>query len=287
MSGIRSVSLQPYRMSITMSSGSRGAPALFAGLAAVVAIGFSSPAFADRLEVAPDAPLWMHLGANALLNLHIGGGTVGLLAGVVALLAKKGGGLHRSAGAAFVVAMLVMSGIGGIVAPFLHDRISTVAGFMTFYLIFTAWLTARRREGVSPLERLGLVVAIGGVISMATLSWLALHTPERTLDGAPPQAFFIFGAVSTIAAFGDLKLVLRGGISGAQRIARHVWRICFGLFVASGSLFLGQMQMFPKWFSTSPAPYVLALAPLPFLLFWMLRVRLSKKYRGRAALVTA
>ncbi len=237
-------------------------------------------AYADRLEVAARAPWWVHLGADALLYLHIGGGTVGLLSGGVALLARKGGLLHRRAGNVFLVAMLVMSGIGGAVAPFLHDRISTVAGFMTFYLIFTGWLTARRRQGVGALEVLGLFIAVGGLIATLSLTWMATNTPEGTLDGAPPQAFYIFLFVSLIAAASDLKLVLRRGIEGGQRIARHVWRMCFGLFVAAGSLFLGQQQVFPQWLRDTPVLYIAALAPLPFLIFWLLRVRLSKKYRA-------
>lgn len=239
------------------------------------------PAFAGHLEVSPDAPLWQRLAADALLYLHIGGGALGLVSGAVALLSPKGGRLHRLAGNVFLAAMLVMSGIGGAVAPFLQDRISTVAGFMTFYLIFTGWLTARRREGVSSLEVIGLFVALSGLASTLVLTWMASNTPEGTLDGSPPQAFYIFATVSLIAAASDLKLVLRRGISGAQRIARHVWRMTFGLFVASGSLFLGQQQVFPQWLRDTPVLYVAALAPLPFLLFWMLRVRLSKKYRGR------
>jgi uncharacterized membrane protein len=243
----------------------------------------SAPAYADHLKVPEGAPLWVSLAASAILYAHIGGGAVGLFSGATALIARKGGKLHRLCGDIFVAAMLIMSGIGAMVAPFLHDRISTMAGFMTFYLVATAWLTARRREGVSPLEKLGLIVAAGGACWVYYLAWLASQTPEHTLDGAPQPAFYIFAAVTTIAAFGDLKLVLRGGISGAQRIARHVWRSCFGLFVSSGSLFLGQMQVFPVWLRHTPVLYVLALAPLPFLVFWMLRVRLSKQWRGRPA----
>lgn len=246
---------------------------------AAAALALASPAQAGHLQVAPEAAWWVHLGANALLYLHIGGGTVGLFSGAAALLARKGGKLHRFSGGVFFVAMLIMSGIGAVVAPFLHDRASTVAGFMTFYLISTAWLTARRRQGVSPLEIAGMFVAIVGVAATYTLTWMAQQTPEGTLDGSPPQGFYIFALVSTIAALSDLKLVLRGGISGAQRIARHVWRMCFGLFVASGSLFLGQQQVFPQWLQDTPVLYIAALAPLPFLLFWMLRVRLSRQYR--------
>jgi hypothetical protein len=221
----------------------------------------------------------MHLGAGAVLTLHIAGGAVGLLSGAIALLARKGGPLHRAAGNVFFVAMLTMSGIGAVVAPVFPDRISSVAGFMTFYFIFTGWRSARNRAGVGPLDIAGFVYALAGAAAAITLSWMAAQTPEGTLDGAPKQAFYIFVSVSTLAALCDLKLILRRGISGAQRIARHVWRMCFGLFVASGSLFLGQAQVFPDWLRHTPALPILALAPLPFLVFWMLRVRLSKRYR--------
>ena len=223
----------------------------------------------------------MHVGAAILLYSHIGGGTVGLLSGSLALLSRKGGKLHRLAGNVFLASMLVMAGIGAAVAPFLHDRVSSMAGFTTFYLIFSGWLTARRREGVGALEIVGLLWAMTGAAVAFILSWMAAQTPEHTLDGAPQQAFYIFVTVSTIAALADLKVILRRGIGGAQRVARHVWRMCFGLFVASGSLFLGQAQVFPAWLQQTPILPLLALAPLPFLIFWMFYVRLSKRYRGR------
>jgi hypothetical protein len=34
-------------------------------------------------------------------------------------------------------------------------------------------------------------------------------------------------------------MLLRGGVVGTQRVARHLWRMCFGLFIAAGSFFLG------------------------------------------------
>ncbi len=252
----------------------------FALLAALLAAG---PASADHLEVASTAPWWMRFGADALLYLHIGGGTVGLLSGAVALSVRKGAPLHRLAGRVFVISMLIMAGIGGAVAPFLNDRLSTVAGLMTFYLIATGWATARRRAGVGAIEVVGLMIALVGAASIYTLTYMARQTADGTLDGSPAQGFYIFVLVSTIAVLGDLKLVLRRGISGAQRIARHVWRMCFGLFVATGSLFLGQMQMFPDWLRATPVLYIAALAPLPFLLFWMLYVRLSRRYNPKPA----
>ena len=46
---------------------------------------------------------------TAAFALHIGGGTVGLFSGVVAVVAAKGGRVHRAAGKVFVVAMLITS----------------------------------------------------------------------------------------------------------------------------------------------------------------------------------
>lgn len=258
--------------------------ALCGAAAFAVALLAAGPAWADRLEVAPSAPWWVRFGADALFYLHIGGGTVGMLSGAVALLVRKGAPLHRLAGRVFVISMLIMAGIGGAVAPFLNDRLSTVAGLMTFYLIATGWATARRRSGVGVAEVAGLFVALAGAASIYTLTYMARQTADGTLDNSPPQGFYIFVLVSTIAVLGDLKVVLRRGISGAQRVARHVWRMCFGLFVATGSLFLGQMQIFPEWLRETPVLYVAALAPLPFLLFWMLHVRLSRRYNPKPAL---
>ena len=97
---------------VSNPSGSRRLALAFLTVAGV--LGCAGPAFADHLEVAADAPWWMRLGADAILTLHIGGGTAGMISGTTALLSRKGGKLHRRAGAIFFVSMLVMSGIGNL-----------------------------------------------------------------------------------------------------------------------------------------------------------------------------
>jgi len=42
-------------------------------------------------------------------------------------------------------------------------------------------------------------------------------------------------------------MLVRGGVSGRQRVVRHLWRMCFGLFIATGSFFIGQPQVFPAF----------------------------------------
>lgn len=130
-------------------------------------------------------------------------------------------------------------------------------------------------------EILGLAIAL----TIATLGfyfmYLGANSPTGIADGSPPQAFFIFALAGSAAAAGDLKLILRRRISGPARLARHLWRMCFSLFLASGSLFLGQPQVFPIWFNASPLPFVLAFAPLVAMVVWLALVR--RRPRARMA----
>ncbi len=56
--------------------------------------------------------------------------------------------------------------------------------------------------------------------------------------------------------------------------------MCFGLFIATGSFFLGQTQFVPAPIRVVPLLLVLAIAPLVLLLYWVWRVRLRRHVSG-------
>jgi hypothetical protein len=101
------------------------------------------------------------------------------------------------------------------------------------------------------------------------------------------------GSVMLLAVAGDVRMLARGGVFGAQRIARHLWRMCFGLFIAAGSFFLGPsnrplrllsavglgQHLSPALFSTS-LYIILSILPLILLIFWLVRVRFTNAYKG-------
>jgi hypothetical protein len=83
-------------------------------------------------------------------------------------------------------------------------------------------------------------------------------------------------------------MLVRGGVFGAKRIARHLWRMCFGLYIAAGSFFLGPSNRPLRLLSAvglgqylSPALFrtglylVLTTLPLILLIFWLVRVRFT------------
>ena len=236
---------------------------------------------ANNLQAPPGAPAWAHFGANALLYLHIGGGTLGMMSGVVAIMSRKGDRLHRFAGNVFFAAMLITYAIGAGVAPFLDEgqRPNFVAGIMALYLLVSGWLTVKRSENTAGwMEEAGLVLAVLITAAGAIFMRMGELSPTGSIDGSPPQAFILFVVAGSLAATGELNVILRGSISGAARIARHLWRMCFSLFIASGSFFLGQQQVFPKWLQGSSVLLIIALSPLAVMVFWLIRVRLTRWY---------
>lgn len=245
--------------------------ALVTGLASM-----TLPAAAVRLEVADSAPAWAHLGAAALLIAHIAGGAVGIGAGIVAALTRKGSRRHRLAGRVFVGAMFVAYLIGGAVAPFLTEgqRPNFVAAVLALYLLLSGVRTARRKPYVAGRTEVGgLIVALGIVAMGVSFALLGARSATGTVDGSPPQAFVLFIFAGTIAALGEINVLARRKLSEISRQTRHLWRMCFSFFIATGSLFLGQPQVFPDGFNDTPAPLVLAFLPLFVLLFAVARLR--------------
>ena len=56
--------------------------------------------------------------------------------------------------------------------------------------------------------------------------------------------------------------------------------MCYALFIASGSFFLGQAQVFPKPYRIFPLLAIPAFAPIVIMLYWIWRVRLRRSLRG-------
>src|SRR4029077_19344610 len=228
---------------------------------------------------------------SPILVVHICAGTLGLLSGTAAMSFPKGSPRHVMSGRFLGASMLTRGVVAVYLAITRHQPNNIGGGILTVYLIGTAWLTARRRDG----ERSRFVWIL-------VLIPLALGIPPRmngikvvrsgasSQDGVPVGMSFFMGSVMLLAAAGDVRMLVRGGVFGAKRIARHLWRMCFGLFIAAGSFFLGPsnrplrllsavgigQHLSPALFSTS-LYLILTILPLLLLIFWLVRVSFWKK----------
>lgn len=252
---------------------------------ALITLALPIIASAGRLQFADDASSWALFGADALLYLHIGGGTLGLIFGAIAIFAKKGATVHRIVGRVFVAAMFVSYLIGALVAPFLNEgqRPNFVAAILALTLLITGVLAAKRRNpAVGWVEYLGLLAALFVVVAGGVFMLQAASHPSGTVDGSPPQAFILFIAIGSVCVLEDLWLCIKGSITGATRLSRHLWRMCMSLFIASASFFLGQQKMLPSDFVDSFWLFVPVLFPLVAMLIWLVVVRLRNvRFVGR------
>jgi hypothetical protein len=62
-------------------------------------------------------------------------------------------------------------------------------------------------------------------------------------------------------------------LDDARRLARHLWRMCYALFIASMSFFLGQTDEIPEALRITPLLVLLAFLPALVMLYWLWRVR--------------
>ena len=215
-----------------------------------------------------------------LLMAHIAAGGAGVVTGYLALFAGKGSPAHRTIGLWFVVAMAIMGGTAAAIT-IITGRGAGIGGVLVIYLVVTGLTTVRPlRNGQRYLDLACLTV---GALFMVVTIQSGIENVVRfggVRDGVPAGMQFFIGAITGLAVLGDIRMLRTGIPGGAKRIARHLWRMCFGLFIATGSFFLGQADEIPEALRIWPMLFVLALAPLVLLLYWMWRVRIRKSLRG-------
>jgi uncharacterized membrane protein len=213
-----------------------------------------------------------------LLPIHIAAGGLAIVLGGVALLVKKGGTIHRRSGRLFVYAMLIMGTSASILAFRKSPTDSNVlGGFLTAYFVVTALTTVRpvsswtRRLNVAALTvavGLALIDIVGGV--------KAFNSPRGFLNGVPFPMFFFLATVMILAATGDVRIMRFGTPRGGPRLARHLWRMCFALFIAAGSFFSIRARVakiLPEPFTTAPMRALPILLLFGAMFYWLWRVR--------------
>lgn len=205
-----------------------------------------------------------------LLPLHVAAGGLALVLGAVALVVQKGGTTHRRSGLLFVVAMLVMA----LTAALLGNW---GGGAMTAYFVVTALAAVRSASPwTRPLVAAALTFAAGLALRFFLGGLAALGQPRGVLDGVPFAMFFLLAAVLILATIGDVRVLRSGMPRGRPRLARHLWRMCFALFIAAGSFFSIRervAKILPEPLTTAPLRALPVLLVFGAMFYWLWRLR--------------
>jgi uncharacterized membrane protein len=209
-----------------------------------------------------------------VLPIHIAAGGLALVLGALALSVQKGGSIHRRTGLLFVYAMLVMGSSAAILG-------NVGGGLLTAYFVITALTTVR------PASRWTRAVNVAALIIVAGLAFLdilggvkAFNSPKGVLRGVPFAMFFFLAGVMILAAIGDVRIMRFGMPRGGRRLARHLWRMCFALFIAAGSFFSVRervAKILPEPFTTTPMRMLPILLIFAAMFYWLWRVRRRRR----------
>lgn len=224
-----------------------------------------------------------------LRNIHIAAGLLTLVSGFGAMMLKKGSPLHRRAGNAFFVSMVLLGPLGVALSLLKTPNMGNIMGGTTaFYLVVTAWATVIRPAGkVGGFEIATALFGFAVAIGATAFGVLALLDPKGVFHGYPPLMYFIFGGVLWLAAGMDARMIARGGVVGVARTTRHLTRMSLAFFMATGSFFFGQPGFLAPVIRDTALRPILGLFPVALLIFWLIRVRVwpgrKGEVRGRAS----
>ena len=119
---------------------------------------------------------------------------------------------------------------------------------------------------------LALLSIVGGVKSF--------NSPDLSPGGVPSRTIgvmsFVLATVMILAAAGDVRIMRFGMPRGGPRLARHLWRMCFALFIAAGSFFSIRervAKILPEPFTTGPMRALPILLLFGAMFYWLWRVR--------------
>lgn len=177
--------------------------------------------------------------------------------------------------------MLITAALGALLGLLKYEQllITLYAGGLACYLVASGWLTVRPSAAV-PGWREACLTALAVAVTLGLLftGMLALRSEAGSAYGFAAEDYFLLAVMAGIGLVGDVKLYRRGGLVGRERLARHLWRMCLGLFIAAGSLFTGPGERaFPAAVRESGLLVLPELLIVLTLLFWLVKQRLGSR----------
>lgn len=225
---------------------------------------------------------------QGLLPVHIVAGGLAIVLGGIALLASKGGMLHRKSGLLFVYAMVTMGISGSILALRNGFNPNVLGGLTSAYFAITALTAVRPVSAWSRRLDLGaMALAFGIALVEIGIGVSVVGSRHLTINGVPVAMLFFLATITLLAGSGDVRVMRSGHFRGAPRLRRHLWRMCFALFIAAGSFFSIRARVakiLPEPFLSAPMRALPVALVFAAMFYWLWRVRGRVSVRAQPAI---
>lgn len=212
-----------------------------------------------------------------IAQAHLIVGTLSIVAGFLSMLFRKGSRLHRIAGKGFFYSMLILCFSGFYLSASRSLQFTFFLAFFSTYLLLTGWYAiSRKHTTITVFDRFGFfaVSAIGLLaLVIASIGWIfgLKHPPTEP----PYPAYFLFVVFACLLAYEDYKLNKPAGITGINRLVRHLWRMSFSMLIATTIFFQGNSNILPEAFRNQIILVLPIILVTSFMVFWLIYIRLK------------
>ncbi len=212
---------------------------------------------------------------NTLLLIHIAAGFCSLVAGIIATLSKVlniSHAWHIYSGRIFVLGMIIIFFTAIPLAFFKVNVFLSLIAIFSAYLALSGWLYAKNRSGrvrkIDWLLASSMFLISFIMITYGFTVYVLAHDNSITL--------LVFGLIGLGLSSHDIKILRSGGITGVQRIARHLTMMLAGLIAATTAFTVTNFTFTPM--------FVLWLLPTfiitPMIIVWNRKLKTGQKVKG-------
>ncbi len=220
---------------------------------------------------------------KASIAIHVLCGILSLIAGLVAMLANKGGKVHNRAGVVFYWSMFmifVTTTIFFVLYPTnLKYQFFLGIGIVSFYPNWSGKRMLAMKKGLRPtlVDKIGAwLIGFSGVCMLAYGTYLTLNPAKEF--GSLNILFFIFGTVSVSNAYGDLKFYF--GYVKADKMHwffAHAGKM-MGAYTAAVTAFC--VNIVPRFLPENTPSFMFLLTwTAPGVILGIVSARIIKKYK--------
>jgi uncharacterized membrane protein len=142
---------------------------------------------------------------SILLVLHIAGGTVALISGLVAMLTAKGSKTHRLAGKIYFGGMTAVFVGAVIVALGHHKDFLLMIGFFSYYLTVRGYrvlFLKKLNQGQKPVLVDWVIISVSAIFILALFGW---GIWALTLGSGMGITGIVFGTIGSVFLFQDVR----------------------------------------------------------------------------------
>lgn len=169
------------------------------------------------------------------LILHIAGGSIGLLSGILVLSLTKGKKLHKTLGMLFVFGMMT-AGVSSLTLAIMHPNpFLFMIGVFTLYMTGTGFRSIKLKSSNTTPGAFDRILQIGmGISGIILIGWGAKLLFTGSMFGV---VLITFGGIGMVMLIFDLKKMGKPEPDKLAYIRIHIQRL-LGAFIASFTAFL-------------------------------------------------